>query len=255
MVARSDWGVGKIHQKGISHTLSEGQSSIGLDGTRTAGWLVFLNGAHRGEDLRLKVGESKIGSSWMCDLVVTGVGIGSDHAMLFATETNATIKPQSLGREVLVNNERIEEIRELADGDLLTFGDLHAVYRCAAEFSPGYIPKEYVKPARMPVQGAPKILTCGWLLVTKGVLSGQDFRLVSGRSQVGSKIGIEICIPDQNFSDIAFELVCTPSGGSISFIKEGRGLKINGALAELNVSIRDSDVLALDQMEFLVKWY
>ncbi|MCX6126778.1 MAG: FHA domain-containing protein [Proteobacteria bacterium] len=254
MIARSDWGVGSIQQKGMGNSLSLNQSTIGFHGPRTAGWLVFMNGAHRGEDIRVPVGESKLGSGWNNDVVLTGVGIGSQHAILRLGVDEGNIAPTSEARIVSLNNRRIQSSTELVDGALVTFGDLHAVFRYAAGFAIGYRPADYQKPESMPSQSAPKLMTCGWLVNLKGVLTGRDYRLVNGLNRVGSEKNLEVTIPEQNFASIGFSLSCSTSGCLIQSVQAERALKVNGRLTELGAPLRDSDIISFDHLELLVKW-
>lgn len=255
MIARSDWGVGNIQQKGNAHSLSLTQSTVGFHGPRTAGWLVFLNGAHRGEDLRVPVGESKIGSSWNCDLVLTGVGVGSQHATLKAGIEEAELHPLSGARDVRINNTRISNTQKLEDGDLITLGDLHAVFRVAMPFNSGYKPKVTVKPESMPVQTAPRFSTLGWLVMQRGPLMGQDFRLVNGLNRIGSSSGLEVSIPDANLVELGFTLDCSSAKGCvIQSIQNERAIKLNGSLVDIGKLVQDSDVIAFDHLEMLVKW-
>lgn len=256
MIARSDWGVGNIHQKGISHSLSSTQSPVGFHGPRTAGWLVFMNGAHRGEDIRLPVGDSLVGSSWSCDVVLTGVGVGSRHATLRLGLEEGSIAPVSSARDVRINNIRIDTKNDLHDGDLITMGDLHAVFRLSSAFSPGYTPKDYAKPDSAPVQSSPKVMTCGWLVIMRGPLMGQDFRLVNGLNRIGSSPGIEVTISDPNLVGVGFQLECSAAKGcTLQSVEEGRAVKVNGSICDTGKVLKDSDVLAFDHLEMLLKWF
>lgn len=256
MVARSDWGVGSVHQKGIGHTLSVAQSSVGFHGPRTAAWIVFLNGAHRGEDIRFPVGESKVGSSWTSDVVLTGIGIGSHHATIRMGMGEGSIIPAAANREIRINNQLIHGPSDLPDGVLLSIGDLHGVVRYATQFSPGYRPPEPVRPASMPTQAAPKFMTCGWLVVNRGPLMGQDFRVVNGVNRIGSQPGLEISIADPHLLAEAMTLECSAAKGCILKSVSGeRAVKVNGSVCELGKVLRDSDIIAIDHVEMLLKWY
>ena len=256
MVARSDWGVGNIQQKGISHTLSRMQSSVGFHGPKTGGWIVFLNGAHRGEDIRIPIGESKLGSSWTNDIVLTGVGIGSFHATLRIGMEDGSLLPAAANRDIKINNSQITGPHQLHDGDLISFGDLHGIFRSSAQHAPGYIPPSYQKPTSMPLQTLPKITTCGWIIALRGPLMGQDFRLVNGVNRLGTRPGLEITIADPHLVEHACSIQCSPSKGSILInARQDRPIKVSGRIAENGVQLRDCDVLSLDHMELLVKCF
>lgn len=256
MLARSDWGVGSVQQKGLSHTLSRQQSPVGFHGPKTAGWLVFLNGAHRGEDIRVPIGDSKVGSSWTSDVVLTGPGVGSLHMTLRMGAGEASVIPAAANRDVRVDNIQVNGPTVLTDGCLLTIGDLHCIVRFAVPMTPGYQPPETAKPLTIASQPSPKVMTCGWLIVTRGPLMGQDFRLINGLNRIGSGIGLEVSIADQNLIKEAIGLDCSVQKGCIlKSVSDGRAVKVNGSVCELGKQLRDSDVLAVDHLEMLLKWY
>jgi hypothetical protein len=256
MIARSDWGVGGVHQRGLAHTRSLGQSSIGFNGSQTGGWIVFLNGAHRGEDVRLTLGDLKIGSAWNSDIILTGVGIGSFHASIKIGLEEITITPSSDSRDVRIQNTSLKKTTVLADGDLVSFGDLHGIFRSAQPYTPGYKPKDYARPDSLPSQAAPTHMVCGWLIMQRGPLTGQDFRLINGVCRIGSAINIEVSIPDANIPAHVLTLKASPSKGcQIIHIADQKAAKVNGSVVEVGQPLRDSDVLSVDHMEMLVKWY
>ena len=254
MVARSDWGVGQVQNRGLAHTLSRGQSPVGFHGPRTGGWLVFLNGAHRGEDMRVPIGESKLGSAWVCDLILTGVGIGSQHAILRVGMGEASVIPAAGNREVKVNNRLITGSTEILDGTLISVGDLHAIFRFAMPYAPGYQAQVPVSPVGMPNQGALARVTRGWLVIGRGAYMGQDFRLVNGRNRIGSSEGLELTLSDPHLQKVAMALECQVSSCVISFIANGVNVKVGGEIAKQGRTLVDSDVIQLDHVEAYLKW-
>lgn len=256
MIARSDWGIGQVQQRGMSHTHSNGQSTIGFHGPKTAGWIIFLNGPHRGEDLRIPIGETRIGSHWSSDHVLTGVGIGGHHLTIRAGLESSSIEPAAESRETKINNQRIKTLTPLADGNLISMGDLHGIYRSSQPLQrPVKIPT-YEKPASLPLQSLPKYFVCGWLIYLKGSLMGRDFRLKNGVNRVGSAENLEISLPDGTSTPIAFTLDCHANKPfKITLVAPGRVIKINGTMADVGHSLTDSDIIAIDQMEMLVKCF
>ena len=254
MIARSDWGVGQIQQRGLAHSLSKAQSPVGFHGPKTAGWLVFLNGAHRGEDMRLPVGESKIGSNWQCDLVLTGVGVGSAHALMRVGVDKCYVSPHAGNRLVKINNEVIGGPCDVADGALITFGELHAVFRSAEAFLPGYKPSMLVAPEGLPHQSDAPLSTRGWLVIARGPMMGQDFRLVQGRNRLGLAEGLEVTIVDSHLHKSALALNCKPTGCIIDSIAEGVSVRIGEEVAKKGRILLDSEVIQIDHLEGYLKW-
>jgi hypothetical protein len=256
MIARSDWGVGQVNQKGLPHAFSLFQSPIGFHGPRTAGWFVFLNGTHRGEDMRIPVGETKVGSHWNSDFVLTGVGIGGHHATLRAGLETISIEPAADSRETKVNNQPIKTVTTLTDGCLVSLGDLHAIFRSAIQLPRPVAIPPYQKPPSLPLQGAPKVFVCGWLICQKGTLMGRDFRLRNGLSRVGNAKNIEISLNDGTSADTTFGLDCQPNKIiKIINIAPGRVVKVNDKVIDSGHAVQDSDMIQFDRMELLVKCF
>lgn len=254
MLARSDWGVSHVSSKGLSHCISSVQSAVGFHGPKVAGWLIFLNGCHRGEDMRLPVGDSQIGSSWLNDCIVTGVGVGSQHAVIKAGAGEAHITPVAANRVVKVNNETISGRRALDDGCLITIGEVHCIYRSAEPSAPGHVMPVAPSPIHMPAQTLPLEMVCGWLVFNRGVCTGQDFRLIHGINRIGSQAGLEICIPDANLSAHVLTLEASSKECKINYAKDYRLIHVNGREAQVGQVLVDSDAVEMGHLEAHVKW-
>ncbi len=255
MLARSDWGVGQVQSKGLTHALSIGQSPVGFHGPRVAGWLVFINGCHRGEDMRLPVGETRLGSAWTNDYVLTGIGVGSQHCVIRMGIGEGTIIPLALDRVVRVNNQPISNAQDISDGDLISVGELHGIVRFAEQMSRGYSPPESPKPQSMPIQASHRELVCGWLVMTRGALLGQDFRLVGGACRIGSALNREVTVPDAHLAKHALTLAVSPKECKVTWIAAGQKVLVNGNEIGADTVIKDSDVILIDHVEAYLKWF
>jgi hypothetical protein len=255
MLSRSDWGVGHIQQRGLTHSLSVGQSPVGFHGPKVAGWLVFLNGCHRGEDTRLTVGESKLGSAWSGDIVITGVGIGSQHALIRMGMGEGSIIPVSPDKVIKINNERISGPQSLSEDMLITIGEVNCVVRFAESQGRGYQPPEVPKAPSISTQAALREMVCGWLVMTKGTYLGQDFRLVTGNCRLGSSPGLEVTIADPHLAKHALTLAVTAKECKVTWIADGHKLLINGTAADVGAIVRESDTIHIDHVEGYLKWF
>jgi len=255
MLSRSDWGVGHIQQRGLTHSLSVGQSPVGFHGPKVAGWLVVLNGCHRGEDIRLPIGESKLGSAWTSDFVITGVGIGSQHALIRMGMGEGSIIPSAPDKIIKINNQRITGPQALSDDMLITIGEMNCVLRFADRQGRGYQPPEVPKTPSLPTQAVLREMVCGWLVITKGTYLGQDFRLVTGNSRVGSAAGLEVTIADPHLARHALTLDITAKDCKVTWIADGHKLLINGSAADLGAIVRESDIFNIDHVEGYLKWF
>jgi len=254
MLARSDWGVSRVHTKGLAHSLSSNQSSVGFHGPKVGGWLVFLNGCHRGEDVRLPIGETKIGSSWQNDCVITGVGVGSQHAVFNVGIGHAKVAPIAGNRVIKVNNVAINGSKELEDGCLISIGDTHSIFRLSEAFAPGYVPSAAPNPVNMPAQVLPLEMVCGWLVMSRGSCTGQDFRLINGECRFGSNQGLELTIPEAHLVGHAVTFMASPKECRINWVASQVVVKINDVVTALNAVLRDSDFIQIDQLEGYFKW-
>jgi hypothetical protein len=254
MINRGNWHAPGPPAKGAAHELSLTQSPVGLRGARTGAWLVFINGAHRGEDLRLPVGVSVAGAGWKADLVLTGPGIGSRHARFTVGDGTATVAPEGSEREVLLNGERLARATEVMDGDLLSLAGLHGILRFAKAFDPGYRPA--LRPRVMPVPptgDVARTATAAWLVALTGSRAGQDWRLVGGVNRFGSAIGLEVTWPEPGVPADACSIVCGAGGCSLGPLQQGVAVVVNGSPAAAGRSLRDSDRIAVAGTEFYLK--
>lgn len=253
MLARSHWGLTTTHDRGAAHTLASTQSTVNLRSKRTGGWLVIAKGCHAGEDVRLPLGPVEIGSSWLADVVLTGPEIGSRHATLRIEGDDVEVTPLGPTRDVKVNGESAKTPTRLADGDLVSFGEVHAVFRLARAFDPGYAPVLRPRPAVIAPTRAQSYYTAGWLVASNGPLEGHDWRLVKGENRLGAGVGQEITLPGSYLPPWALTIACDQSGCRLS----GWGPKlpptVNGLAVTPGVLLRDSDRIVLGPQEFYAK--
>ena len=87
------------------------------------GWIVALNGNHRGQDFRLVTGKNVIGTAADCDIVVTDPYLSSKHATLRHDSGEGTFMLIDLDSTngTFVNDKRASK-EELIDNDTIRFG-------------------------------------------------------------------------------------------------------------------------------------
>lgn len=254
MVARASWDVASAQLRDSWHRLCRTQSPAGLKTSVTGAWLVFLTGCHRGEDLRLATGASTLGSDWGVDLVVTGPEVGSQHAIFTIGDGRGMVAPMAATRDVRVNGERIKGETVLFDGDLISFGEMHAVLRFAKAFAPGYKPHVRQRPVVVPTLAQDtRSYTMAWLVSTSGARYGQDWRLIHGKNRIGSGLNLEVCWLDNALPPEAAVIDCTLEKiGLTSVSSEVRAFVNDAAWSEGQV-LQDSDRLKLNDVEFYLK--
>lgn len=195
------------------HVLSTQQNPCASASNSTVAWLMGTSGAHRGEDFRLTVGETKLGSGWDSDIVLTSPEVSRTHAKISSTGHFCIIEDLQSASGVFVNDERINDPRALSHGDRLKIGMGEFVYvgfesseltevsqRLVAQALSGS-PSKANRPQRLP--------TVAWLICQNGELEGLDFRLTTGVNRVGSLPGLEATIPDPNLQSLHMNLECT----------------------------------------------
>jgi pSer/pThr/pTyr-binding forkhead associated (FHA) protein len=101
-----------------------------------AGWLLILNGKHKGEDFRLREGKNTVGSEASCEVVLTDDHISTKHANIHvkrATETTGSYSVMDLdstnGTFLNDSQEKIAK-EELVDNDTVRFGTTRCKFKC-----------------------------------------------------------------------------------------------------------------------------
>lgn len=255
-VRNSKWDGAEHHERGAWHQLCTTQSPVGLKGGMTGAWLVFLNGCHAGEDVRLALGPTSIGSAWTSEAVLTGPEIGSHHASISVQTVKASIAPAAPVRILKVNGERVSGDTPLVDGDLISFAETHAVLRFAAAFSPGYKPNARPRPELTlvkPAGEAERATTTGWLVAASGARFGQDWRIVRGTNRMGGGVDLEICWPDGGLPPDACTFQSDGQAIKLASFDKSVQVAVNDGPATLNQALQDSDRLTIAGMEFYLK--
>lgn len=87
------------------------------------GWVVALNGNHRGQDFRLHTGKNVIGTSADCDIVITDPYLSAKHATIRhdSSDGSFTIIDLDSTNGTYLNEKRINK-DELIDNDTVRLG-------------------------------------------------------------------------------------------------------------------------------------
>ena len=87
------------------------------------GWIVALNGNHRGQDFRLVTGKNVIGTAADCDIVITDPYLSSKHATIRhdAVDGSFTVIDLDSTNGTFVNDKRASK-EELIDNDTIRLG-------------------------------------------------------------------------------------------------------------------------------------
>lgn len=99
------------------------------------GWLVALNGKHKGQDFRIREGKTALGSDPDCDIVLTDEYISGRHANIkFVTKDGERIfiltDLDSTNGTFLNDAEEPIAREELVDNDTVTFGQTKMKFKC-----------------------------------------------------------------------------------------------------------------------------
>jgi hypothetical protein len=95
------------------------------------GWLVALNGQHKGEDFRLRVGKNVIGTAADCDIVLTDKKISRKHSTIRFEGGEYQIADLDSSNGCFVNDEKIQK-HDLIDNDIIKLGDIEFEFKCRA---------------------------------------------------------------------------------------------------------------------------
>jgi hypothetical protein len=99
------------------------------------GWLVALNGNHKGEDFKLREGKTSVGSDPDCHVILTDDYISGKHANIkFVNKDGDRIfiltDLDSTNGTYLNDSEEPIAREELVDNDTVTFGSTKMKFKC-----------------------------------------------------------------------------------------------------------------------------
>jgi Inner membrane component of T3SS, cytoplasmic domain len=95
------------------------------------GWLVALNGTHKGEDFRLRVGKNVIGTAADCDIVLSDKKLSRKHATIRYEGGEFQIADLDSSNGTHVNDEKVQK-HDLIDNDIIKLGDIEFEFKCRA---------------------------------------------------------------------------------------------------------------------------
>jgi hypothetical protein len=95
------------------------------------GWMVALNGQHKGEDFRLRVGKNVLGTAADCDIVLTDKKISRKHATIRYEGGEFQIADLDSSNGTFVNDEKVQK-HDLIDNDIVKLGDIEFEFKCRA---------------------------------------------------------------------------------------------------------------------------
>jgi hypothetical protein len=95
------------------------------------GWIVALNGQHKGEDFRLRTGKNVLGTAADCDIVLTDKKISRKHATVRYEGGEFQIADLDSSNGTFVNDEKVQK-HDLIDNDIIKLGDIEFEFKCRA---------------------------------------------------------------------------------------------------------------------------
>jgi hypothetical protein len=103
--------------------------------TPVVGWLVALNGKHKGTDFRIREGKNIIGSEPECDIILTDDFISSKHANIkYVNKDGERVfiitDLDSTNGTFLNDSEEPVAREELVDNDTVRFGQTKMKFKC-----------------------------------------------------------------------------------------------------------------------------
>jgi Inner membrane component of T3SS, cytoplasmic domain len=108
-----------------------GKSAKDAKKGEVCGWLVALNGQHKGEDFRLRVGKNVLGTAADCDVVLTDKKVSRKHATIRYEGGEFQIADLDSSNGTHVNDEKVQK-HDLIDNDIIKLGDIEFEFKCRA---------------------------------------------------------------------------------------------------------------------------
>lgn len=96
------------------------------------GWIVALNGQHKGEDFRLRAGKNVIGTAADCDIVITDKKISRKHATIRYEGGEFQLADLDSSNGSFVNDERVQK-HDLIDNDIVRLADVEFEFKCLSK--------------------------------------------------------------------------------------------------------------------------
>ena len=99
-------------------------------GATFVAWLIYANGTHRGRDVRLGTGTTRIGSSRDCEIAIAGdTYISSRHAEIDVAGGAPRLRDLQSTNGTFLNGKKVREA-DLADGDRVRIGTSELIFKC-----------------------------------------------------------------------------------------------------------------------------
>ena len=102
-----------------------------------AGWLLVLNGNHKGDDFRLREGKNTVGSDPSCAVALMDDHVSEKHASITVKRTGPIsaqfrlVDLDSTNGTYHNDNEEPVGMEELVDNDIVSFGRTRCRFKCA----------------------------------------------------------------------------------------------------------------------------
>jgi hypothetical protein len=129
-MAPSGGGTAMVNISDMGGGQEKGRGS-GDKSREVCGWIVALNGQHKGEDFRLRVGKNVIGTAADCDIVLTDKKISRKHTTIRYEGGEYQIADLDSSNGCFVNDEKVQK-HDLIDNDIIKLGDIEFEFKCRA---------------------------------------------------------------------------------------------------------------------------
>ncbi|MEY2988152.1 MAG: hypothetical protein RJB13_1673 [Pseudomonadota bacterium] len=248
-VARESWKGGTTSSHPSVHLLSQNQNPCVSASNKTVGWLLGLTGVHAGEDFRITLGETFVGSGWDSGIVLTTPEVSRRHAHLLADSSFVQLSDNQSATGVFVNSVRVTEPVTLSHADQIRFGVGDFLFFDASVPSSGAVIDEvlfetYFKKPRC---------TLGWLITNTGDCAELDFRLIQGVNRLGSLPNLEISIPDPNLSSIHLTFECSPDRIYLRPDSDSFHVLRGHEITQRPTSLKNGDVIKIGGLELTLR--
>ena len=124
-------GGGATMMVNISSVSGGGKGGSGDKSREVCGWLVALNGQHKGEDFRLRIGKNVIGTAADCEVVLSDKKLSRKHATIRYEGGEYQIADLDSSNGTHVNDEKVQK-HDLIDNDIIKLGDIEFEFKCRA---------------------------------------------------------------------------------------------------------------------------
>lgn len=214
--------------------------------------LLFPAGEH--EPVELKDGETLVGSSSECQIMLAAPGITARHCSLLARGEQVLVRTADPSAVVVLNGKQISADAPLKAGDLLLFGKVGCRVVASEKVAAAPVRRPAASNAADEENGRTRVRAALPKFVMRGVSGptfGKTFGVV-GTLTLGRSNECDVSIPTDEISRHHAKLQVVPDGVIVEDLGSANGTFVNNQRVHGGTLMKAGDELRLDTVRFML---